>query len=223
MGSESAARVNRSGARGVGRETSPPHRARRSRLTRASHGHVVGIAGCPIDPWPGEPLPDAYDLLIYAKNGHRPQLLEHLAEVFPRHIQIHYGQYHREELFEAARRSRACAYLADDDHGPLALQEILLAGCPTVGVRTGASFVRTGETGVVVDRLPPGRQCAESDDDVRALAVFMEAIEQAQSMDRHSVRDRAAEEFDTDRIVDSIITAVNTARLAGGIETAASV
>ena len=88
----------------------------------------------PIDPWPGEPLPDEYDLLIYAKNGHRPMLLEHLAELFPRHIQIHYGQYHREQLFEAARRSRACAYLADDDHGPLALQEILLAGCPTVGV-----------------------------------------------------------------------------------------
>ena len=74
----------------------------------------------PIDPWPGEPLPDSYDLLIYAKNGHRPQLLEHLAEVFPRHVQIHYGNYRREELFEVARRSRACAYLADDDHGPLA-------------------------------------------------------------------------------------------------------
>lgn len=28
------------------------------------------------------------------------------------------------------------AYLADDDHGPLALQEILLSGCPSVGVRT---------------------------------------------------------------------------------------
>jgi hypothetical protein len=160
---------------------------------------------CPIDPWPGEPLPDAYDLLIYAKNGHRPQLLEHLAEVFPRHIQIHYGRYQRDELFDAARRSRACAYLADDAHGPLALQEILLAGCPTVGVRTGASFVRTGETVVVVDRLPPGRPCAESDDDVRALAVFMEAIEQAQALDRHVVRDRAAEEFDTDRIVDSVV------------------
>ena len=46
----------------------------------------------PIDPWPGEPLPDEYDLLIYAKNGHRPMLLEHLAELFPRHIQIHYGR-----------------------------------------------------------------------------------------------------------------------------------
>jgi hypothetical protein len=177
----------------------------------------------PIDPWPAGPLPDAYDLLIYAKNGHRPQLLEHLAGVFPRHVQIHYGQYQREQLFEAARRSRACAYLADDDHGPLALQEILLAGCPTVGVRTGASFVRHGETGVVVDRLPPGRQCAESDDDVRAPAVFMKAIEEAQAMDRHSVRERAVEEFDSDRIVDSNITAVDKARLGGGIATAASV
>ena len=37
----------------------------------------------------------------------------------------------------------------------------------------------------------------------------MEAIEQAQAMDRHSVRDRAAEQFDAGRIVDSIITAVN--------------
>ena len=74
-----------------------------------------------------------------------------------------------------------------------------------------------------MDRLPPGRPCAESDDDVRALAVFMEATEQAQSMDRHSVRDRAAREFDSDRIVDSIITAVNKARLGGGNATAASV
>jgi hypothetical protein len=74
-----------------------------------------------------------------------------------------------------------------------------------------------------VDRLPPGRQYAESDDDVRALAVFMEAIEEVQSLDRHGVRDRAAEEFDTERIVDSIITAVNMARLGGGIERAANV
>ena len=112
------------------------------------------------------------------------------------------------ELSEAARRSRACAYLADDDHGPLALQEILLAGCPTVGVRTGASFVGPSETGVVVDRLPPGRKCAETDDDERALAVFMEAIEEDQALDRHSVRDLAAREFDTERIVDRVVQAL---------------
>jgi hypothetical protein len=152
-----------------------------------------------------------------------PLVLEHLAALYPRHVQIHYGKYKREELYDAARRSRACACLADDDHGPLALQEILLAGCPTVGVPTGAPFVEHGDTGVVLDRLPPGQQCVESDDDVRALAVFMEAIEQAKAMDRPSVRDRAAEEFDSDRIVDSIITAVNTDRLGGGIERAANV
>ena len=62
-------------------------------------------------------------------------------------------------------------------------------------------------------RRLPGRQCAESDADLRALAVFMEAIEEAQCLDRHSVRMRAAREFDTERIVDSIITAVTKARL----------
>jgi hypothetical protein len=78
---------------------------------------------------------------------------------------LNYGQYKREQLFEAARRSRACAYLADDDHGPLALQEILLAGCPVVGVRTGAPFIHDGIPGVFVDCLPPGAKCVKSDDD----------------------------------------------------------
>lgn len=166
----------------------------------------------PIDPMPGGPLPDEYDLLIYAKNGHRPQLLEHLAESYPRHVQIHYGQYRRDELYEAARRSRVCAYLADDDHGPLALQEILLAGCPTVGVPTGASFVRDGITGVVVDRLPPGRACVESDDDEACLAAFMDAVEKAAAMDRNQVRAAAVMEFDAARIVDSVITQLDGLR-----------
>lgn len=45
----------------------------------------------------------------------------------------------------------------------------------------GASFVRPGETVALVDGLPPGALCAESDDDVRALAVFVETIEHAGS------------------------------------------
>jgi len=166
----------------------------------------------PIDPWPGEPLPDEYDLLIYAKNGHRPQLLEHLAELFPRHIQIHYGQYQREHLFEAARRSRACAYLADDDHGPLALEEILLAGCPTVGVRTGASFVRDGVIGYLVDRLPPGRQCVENEDDEAALGAYLDVLGQAQSLSRSDVRDQASIEFGTASIVEAVISALDEVR-----------
>lgn len=168
----------------------------------------------PIDPWPGEPLPDEYDLLIYAKNGDRPQLLEHLAEIFPRHIQIHYGQYRREQLYDAARRSRACAYLADDDHGPLALQEILLAGCPTVGVRTGAAFVSHGVNGFLVERLPPGQQCVVSDEDAARLAQYMEALRQAQGLDRHAVRADAVDRFSSLRIVDSVLAALEMARAA---------
>jgi len=166
----------------------------------------------PIDPWPGEPLPDEYDLLIYAKNGNRPQLLEHLAELFPRHVQIHYGQYRREQLLEAARRSRACAYLADDDHGPLALQEILLAGCPTVGVRTGAPFVQHGLTGHLVDRLPPGRRCVADDEDDKALVSYLDTLERAQALDRRSVRAAAAEQFRTERIEDAVIDALEHIR-----------
>jgi hypothetical protein len=166
----------------------------------------------PIDPWPGEPLPDEYDLLIYSKNGHRPGLLEHLCEVFPRHVVLHYGQYKREQLYEAARRSRACAYLADDDHGPLALQEILLSGCPVVGVRTGAPFIQDGVTGVFVDRLPPGAKCVKNDADEAALATFMVAIQATHQTDRHSVRSRVIGASNNVNIVDRIIEAVMSAR-----------
>jgi hypothetical protein len=151
-------------------------------------------------------------LLIYAKNGHRPQLLEHLAEVFPRHIQFHYGRYQREELFDAARRSRACAYLADDDHGPLALQEILLAGCPAVGVRTGASLIQPDVTGLWVKRLPPGRECVDGEEDFDALSRYLDAIHRVQSFTRASVRQHAAEQFATYRVVDPLLDEIKQLR-----------
>ena len=166
----------------------------------------------PINPWPDEPLPDEYDLLIYAKNGHRPQLLEYLAGIYPRHIQIHYGKYKREELFDAARRSRVCAYLADDDHGPLALQEIQLAGCPTVGVRTGASLISDQESGIFVDRLPPGAECVSSDEDRVCLEHYVAALETAMLFSRPSVRDIAVSTFNTKQIVDSIIKSLDCYR-----------
>ncbi|MCA9181286.1 MAG: glycosyltransferase, partial [Planctomycetales bacterium] len=159
----------------------------------------------PIDPLPGPPLPAEYDLLIYAKNGHRPGLLEHLAELYPRHIQIHYGQYRRDQLYEAARRSRACAYLADDDHGPLALAEILLAGCPVVGVRTGAPFIEHGVTGYFVERLPPGALCVECRDHFTALEAFVKAIKQAVTANRLSVQAKTSKKFETTDIVDRLL------------------
>jgi hypothetical protein len=141
-----------------------------------------------------------------------PHVAEYLAELFPRHIQTHYGLYQREELSEAARRAPTCAYLADDDHGPLASQEILLAGCPTVGVRTGAWLVKPGETGVLVDRLLPGRQCVETDADRAVLEIYPSAIQQAQELDRYGVRQGASRGFSTESTINCLIDASNTVR-----------
>jgi hypothetical protein len=127
-------------------------------------------------------------------------------------VQIHYGQYKREQLFEAARRSRACAYLADDDHGPLALQEILLAGCPVVGIRTGAPFIQDGLTGVFVDRLPPGAKCVKNDADAAALAEHQCAIHRSQSLPRGRVRSESATRFAPESIVNAITLSLGQAR-----------
>ncbi len=136
-----------------------------------------------------------------------------MAELYPRHIQIHYGQYKREQLFDAARRSRACAYLADDDHGPLALQEILLAGCPAVGVRTGAPFIQDGVTGFWVEKLPPGARAMSSVQDAPLLAVYLERISQAMEISRHQVHEYAVQEYSADRIAVGLLGELNELRL----------
>jgi hypothetical protein len=166
----------------------------------------------PIEPRPEEPLPAEYDLLIYSKNGHRPLLIEYLMEVFPRHVVIHYGSYQREQLFEAARRARACAYLADDEHGGLALQEILLAGCPAIGVRTGAPLIQEGLTGNFVEHLPHGPRANPAEANQIRLAAYLTAIEKAQYFDRHLVRTTALATFSTEACVDKVLNALERAR-----------
>jgi hypothetical protein len=59
-----------------------------------------------------------------------------------------------------------------------------------------------------VDRLPPRQQCVETVEDERALAAYLQAIEQAQALDRDDVRRRAVEEFGTEHIVDEVILAL---------------
>jgi hypothetical protein len=95
----------------------------------------------------------------------------------------------------------------------LALQEILLAGCPAVGVRTAAAFVQSGVTGVVVERLPPGQLCVASSADQAALSAFIHALDEAQSLDRGSVRSAAAKAFDTAAIADTIIDSLESLRV----------
>jgi hypothetical protein len=95
-----------------------------------------------------------------------------------------------------------------DDHRPLALQEILLAGCPTVGVRTGASFVRHGETGIFVNRLPLGASCLECDEDAAALDAFVEGFKKARMLNRQSVHDIAADQFSSEPIVEKVMSSI---------------
>ena len=87
-----------------------------------------------------------------------------------------------------------------------------LASCPAVDVRTGAAFVQHGLTGYLVDRLPSGRQGIANEDDERALVSFLTALEHAQAMDRQAVRSVAAEQFVTERIVDTILAALAACR-----------
>jgi len=152
----------------------------------------------PIDPRPGGPLAPCYDLLIYVKNGPFQPMVDRLQARFPRSCVIRYGDYCRERLWETARRSRCCCYLADDDRGPLALAEILLCGCPTVGLPTGAAFVTPGRTGILLEELTAGG-CAQ-------------AIEDCLGWDRAKVAAHASWQFDTRRIVDRVVRSLDAAR-----------
>jgi len=97
-------------------------------------------------------------------------------------------------LFDAARRSRCCLYLSSDDRGPLALAEILLTGCPAVGVPTGAPFIQHGRTGILLDRFRPDG--------------CLDAVARCHHLDRHTVSALAAIQFDTTRIVDTVLAAL---------------
>jgi len=155
----------------------------------------------PIDPKPGGPLLAEYDLLVYAKGNYRPGLIARLTRHFRRTRVLIYGQFNRQGLFDAARRSRCCVYLSTDDRGPLALAEILLAGCPAIGVPTGAPFIDHGQTGILLDRFRP-REC------VVAVAC-------CHQFDRQHVAAAADRQFDSARIVQTIVTAIDTARRKG--------
>jgi len=153
----------------------------------------------PIDPRPEGPAQSPeHDLLIYVKSRQYAGLVDQLRARYPRSVAIYYGRYRREELWDRARRSRCCCYVADDDRGPLALAEILLCGCPTIGVPTGAPFVRPGQTGILVEQFSPAG-CAE-------------AIQRCLALDRAAVAALAAEQFDADRIVDTVIASLEAAR-----------
>jgi hypothetical protein len=148
----------------------------------------------PIDPRPEGPLPAEFDLLVYEKSGIDGRLIDELVRRWPRSVRVRYGRYRRERLIDLARRSRCCLYGSDDDRGPLALAEILLCGCPSVGVPRGAPFVEPGRSAFLVDRFDAG--------------FCNDAIGRCHRLDRAEVAASAGRQFDTRRIVATIVAAL---------------
>ncbi|HUT11590.1 MAG TPA: hypothetical protein VMY42_13905 [Thermoguttaceae bacterium] len=152
----------------------------------------------PIDPTPPPPVdPPTLDLLVYAKSG-PADLADQLAARFPRSKILRYGDFHRDELYQTARRARACAYLSDDDRGPLALAEIMLSGCPACGIERGAPWCEPGQTGLLVEALDADQ--------------LTDAVEALLEWDRHKVRQAALDAFAPDRTVSTILKTLDRAR-----------
>jgi hypothetical protein len=144
-------------------------------------------------PYPITPLPDKtevpgsgesrpYEVLIYAKSGFTRRLLRELGRTFRRSVRVIYGYYDRQRLLDLAVRSSCCLYFSDDDRGPLALAEILLCGCPAIGVARGAPWIEPGVNGVLVDSL-------------QSVPAISEAVRAACTLDREAIAARAREQF----------------------------
>jgi hypothetical protein len=146
----------------------------------------------PIEPQPDGPLPAEWDVLVYHKMGEAgPPITVPVCKKYTV-TGVYYGDFKREELIDKARRSRCCLYLSDNDRGPLALAEIMLAGCPAVGTKFGAPWIEPGISGVFAANW----YCA------------MSAIEEALILDREKVRKWAVDRFCTGRTVETILEAL---------------
>ncbi len=150
----------------------------------------------PMPPWPEEK--PRWDLLIYLKRMELKDIALQLMEMFPNYRLVRYGRYSREELGTMASQSGCCFYLSVDDRGPLALAEILCAGCPTIGIERGAPFIRHGHTGY---RLPV-RARTTPDQMISTERLWFqprawrEAVDACRSLDRHAIALSARRDFD---------------------------
>lgn len=145
----------------------------------------------PINPMPEGPVSATTDLLIYSKSGPDTNtIIAGLQNAYPSSQVMVYGQFKRDDLFESARRSRCCVYLSDDDHGPLAQAEIMLSGCPTVGLPNGAPFLTPGVT---------GKFCEWDMEDM------IKSVGQCLTMNRGAVAGFARQQFDEQAVVNKII------------------
>jgi len=154
----------------------------------------------PVEDIPGPIEPATIDLLIYAKTGHTAEAIGHLQKRWPNCAVFRYGRFDRADLIDTARRARACAYFSRDDRGPIALAEILAAGCPAVGTRRGAPWLSGGRFGITAADLS-GPSMAAALDDLFGIHPSRQACARF-----------AGQHFDPDRVADVIFLHLDKAR-----------
>lgn len=151
----------------------------------------------PIVPLPSGPSSVRPHLLIYEKSGVDRDLVAFLQQRFKSCITIRYGSYRREQLAMAARTSWGCAYLSESDRGPLALAEIMLSGCPAVGIPHGAPWIENGATGYFTN-------------DLTTNSDWYTFLCQCKDLSPDHVRDTAIRHFSADAIVPKILTTLES-------------
>ncbi len=153
----------------------------------------------PISPQPAGPELAEHDVLIYEKGGGDCAGLERaIRAAYPRSVTVRYGEFRRADLLGIARRSRVCVYLCTDESGGLASSEILLAGCPVIGIERGAPFALTGITGIRLEALE--------------AEPILAAIRSCHTFDRRKIRIVALQMFDDAMIADAVLVSLDIVR-----------
>jgi hypothetical protein len=96
------------------------------------------------------PTTPSVDAFIFIKGGAEERRIGYeLKRRFTNSITLEYGSYSREQLFDAARRSRVCFYVSREDHYPMAAVEITLTNCPIISDERACPAFKHGITGIV--------------------------------------------------------------------------
>jgi len=146
------------------------------------------------------------DVLIYAKSGYDSRLLNTVIGLFPKTRVFIYGLYDRWELIDSAFRSKCCAFLSNDDRGPIAAAEILLTGCPIIATERGCPWVRE-IYGVGYEITSFASSTGDYEPAVAAIATAMNI-----HVNHDHVRQRAELFFSPQRILPVIFNHLERAR-----------
>jgi len=169
----------------------------RENLGPESKAEVVAIPYPVTIPQVDHEIRQVNDVLIYVKSGVNT-VIDH-RRAFPYNVTIYYGSFERRELLYWAHRSKCCLYLSDDDRGPIAAAEILLTGCPLIGIERGCPWVAMNKPfGMLISDLT-----------VESCKL---AVEQVSAFNRKTTRFHAEEFFSPNYIAQNMIDVLDKTR-----------